>query len=437
MGLFTPIWMTNDISKERAAEEAVRKISDPKKLLKIAAAAPRYPVRRAALEGLKDQHPLVELIHGGDEKLQTLAATVIKDPALIRQIPDPNKLLLIAFNASEVAAREAALAAITDQNVLFDAAMNANYRFGERKAAAEHLTDPALLKRVALECDDMYTYNAALARITDEATLVEIALSPTKGGNISAMKRIKDPEALLTILEGAADPSVRREARRRLFYEYIFQSRSDKSLSLTEAQRDRYYDDLIASPEAKELHEANNLSEAVLRRAYRVGANDELRAQALQTLASQGYIPGDQLLDAWREARANSIAAGVTGRHWWQAQESIAVAVANHAPEQLPDFIRNTEFNAAFNCIYWLFKTKGGDDSEALNAARDSAAKAYLDCAMQASEDWLNGNSQAHCMERFVTFVPDDLLKRYGFEVGERYTNGTKYTYEGHVYFVE
>lgn len=418
-------------SKDIVCYNALDKIADEKTLLDIAASAPKPEVRAYAVRRIKNQQTLLAFLMGDDARLQEAAAKVFKDLTLMEQITDQRKLFLIAAKTSDEAVRDAAFAAITDQNVLFDAAMDARYKFSEREAAAAHLTDPALLKRIALECDEMYAYNAALSRITDDATLAEIALSP-KGGNMSAMKRINDTDALLTILENASDPSVRRQVRERLYFNYVG---TDKQ-PLTESQFNRYVDDLIASPEA-EMLPLDKLSEDTLRRAYREGANDVLRAKALAYLAVRGYIPADHLLDAWREARANSIAAGITGRHWRETQDSIAVAVANHAPEQLPDFIRNTDFNTAFECIFFLFKTKADDNSEGRAAARDSAAKAYLDCAMQESTDWLNGNSQEHCMNRFITFVPEDRLKEYGFEIGERYTNGTKYTYEGQVYYVE
>ena len=161
--------------------EAVRHISDPQKLREIAMTAPKRlicyaaldnindrqtlldivanaakpEVRDAAVRRIKDQQTLLAFLQGDDARLQEAAADVFKDVSLMEQITDQRRLFLIAAKASDDAVRDAAFSAITDQTVFFDAAMDARFKFSEREAAAAHLTDPALLKRVALECDEM------------------------------------------------------------------------------------------------------------------------------------------------------------------------------------------------------------------------------------------------------------------------------------------
>ena len=94
MGLFSPVWMTKKIAKDKEAVEAVRKITDNRKLMKIAIEAPRSPVAYEALSRIDDDEILFEFAKINDGlsnrhgaiSIKTLARKKIKSQELLKKL---------------------------------------------------------------------------------------------------------------------------------------------------------------------------------------------------------------------------------------------------------------------------------------------------------------------------------------------------------------
>ena len=94
MGLFSPVWMTRKITKDEKAIEAVKRITDNRKLMKIAIEAPRSPVAYAALNQIDDDQILFEFAKQKDGlfnkhgaiSVTTLARKKIKSQELLQKL---------------------------------------------------------------------------------------------------------------------------------------------------------------------------------------------------------------------------------------------------------------------------------------------------------------------------------------------------------------
>jgi len=215
MGLFKPIWKTDDYSKENKAVNKVSKMKNQKELIQIAKSAPLQKVRGAALNNLTEQADIAEALtcgitlkirneygewiknsrhtwHVEDaiQKLadQTLLAEVEKNAmnSDIRQMvkkrlvelkiaaADPSSLTDIAKSESDRYIREAAVNKLTNNAMLIDVAKNSQYD-DTRIKAIEKMNDPSVLADIALSHMDISVRLAAVKKITDPSVLVEIA----------------------------------------------------------------------------------------------------------------------------------------------------------------------------------------------------------------------------------------------------------------------
>ena len=89
MGLFKPIWMTGDASKQKKALDAVNKIKDDATLKQIAIKAPLDGVKSAAISGIGDENVLAEIYFDGSVQNSSAALTLLselRDPAVIERI---------------------------------------------------------------------------------------------------------------------------------------------------------------------------------------------------------------------------------------------------------------------------------------------------------------------------------------------------------------
>ena len=114
MGLFTPDWNSKSYMK---ASRAVDKITDEKKLQKIAFMAIDQGIRKLAAKKITDQNVLIAIAKKTDE-------TESVREAAVKRITDQNALIEIAKTDEDV--REAAIERITDQNALIEIMMLPN-----------------------------------------------------------------------------------------------------------------------------------------------------------------------------------------------------------------------------------------------------------------------------------------------------------------------
>jgi hypothetical protein len=163
MGLFRPAWKSKN---EYKAEKAVKKITNQKKLARIAIEAGSWTVRKVAVKKLTDQTVLAEVaIIDSDSGVRRAAVENLTDQTLLAEI---------AIKDSNDYVRRAAVWNLTDQTVLAKVA-RLDRNSTVRLAAVEKLTDQKLLVKIAIEDKDDYVSKAAVEKLPDQKVLKDIA----------------------------------------------------------------------------------------------------------------------------------------------------------------------------------------------------------------------------------------------------------------------
>ena len=134
MGLFTPAWKSEDVTK---AYDAIKRIDDPEKLKKIAMKAP----------------------HG------VYAAEKITDETLLTQI---------IWKGKEFGAAQTALRNMNNEAILTEIALNHSY-YSIRRDAVEKIDNDAVLAKIALQDESEYVRREAAEKIIDQDILKKIA----------------------------------------------------------------------------------------------------------------------------------------------------------------------------------------------------------------------------------------------------------------------
>jgi hypothetical protein len=113
MGLFTPAWKSKN--KEKALR-AIEKMTDQKKLAKVAKTAESWEVRKRAVWKITDQSMLVDVAkNDGDSRVRKAA---------VEELTDQSALADIAKNDKDSDVRKAAVEKLTDKSALADVAKN-------------------------------------------------------------------------------------------------------------------------------------------------------------------------------------------------------------------------------------------------------------------------------------------------------------------------
>ena len=152
MGLFDPVWKTENKKKIGKAIAYVGKVDDAAKLVDIARHAFFNEVKQAAIDRISDQSALAYIVANG----------VVYDyetKAALMRITDPGLLDQLAFTASEVSVRWAVLSRLAGMIPGFDHARYGDLiEGGVRAATAEML----------VLCDDLALLEAAYSRHAHE-----------------------------------------------------------------------------------------------------------------------------------------------------------------------------------------------------------------------------------------------------------------------------
>jgi tetratricopeptide (TPR) repeat protein len=176
---FRPKWRHSNPSIRIAA---VKALTSPATLARVAKADADASIRRVAVEMLSDQGVLGEVAKAdADEQVRALA-----------------------------------LSRVTEAAVLADIVQNG--RPGEaRMAALARLTEPALLGEVAKKNDDVELRKSATLRVTDTALLADIATKdPAVSVRQVAIPRVTDATVLAEVVKKETDPSIREFAISRV-----------------------------------------------------------------------------------------------------------------------------------------------------------------------------------------------------------------------------
>lgn len=192
MGLFKPIWMTENSKKRDKAVATVQKLSDASQLEDAAINAPLGAVAQAACERITDQPSLAEVaIHAGWSQVARHAASRIDDPAL---------LVKVALGAGRMVESGAiAVERIDDQGALAQIARTAPNAY-TRIAAMEKLEDLDIVAEIAYRDPDHNVSIKALDRIADPRVIEDIARTVQDHYvRIAALEKIDSPELIRDI----------------------------------------------------------------------------------------------------------------------------------------------------------------------------------------------------------------------------------------------
>lgn len=214
MGIFTPLYMKEDLTAEQAqkAIEAVRSMSDPAKLSAIATDAKDASVRLAAIEGLTDADLLGKIAlesPSGQERICAVKNPRLNDQVLLAQVAIQDE----RGNVGRICVKDK----ISDPALLGKIALEA--RSGSvRQLAVRHayFNDAALLEKIAMEDTDAAVRTAAventalsspdaLERIAS-ASREDGALEPRWTAALKLSRRDPDRAArlLLELIQGDA-----------------------------------------------------------------------------------------------------------------------------------------------------------------------------------------------------------------------------------------
>jgi hypothetical protein len=219
MGLFTPAWKSKNTDK---AVKAVAKITDQKKLERIALEAPDGHARHAAVKEITDQSALADVAKNSESGLVRVAAVEkirTAEITAVEKITDQSALTEFAKNSEFGSVREAAVKKLFAKLDLADVAKKAKYGY-IRQVAVEKITDQYLLADILnnMTTEDYY-FNEGLSiikKITDKNVLSTIHLSSTIEKMIAGLIRTmgNDPDGYTSSI--AKDRLKRREAAESL-----------------------------------------------------------------------------------------------------------------------------------------------------------------------------------------------------------------------------
>ena len=195
MGLFTPAWASNDFDK---ALEAVYKLTDEAKLVRVVNEAPHTAIRLVALRELTNKGTLMGIVNtNSDDTVRLAAAIKVNDPVLMK----PVFANIASYCYNEKTALEA-LDLLEDQNLLADVALREYQLKDVRVAAIKRLTDAQMIVKVIKELNDTYLIGLVLEKVQDEALLLEV-FSNSEINRLSIIELIEDQAMLISIARNA------------------------------------------------------------------------------------------------------------------------------------------------------------------------------------------------------------------------------------------
>ena len=369
MGLFEPLWKTENPEKLGEAVASVRNVTDPKKLREIAVGAPFSEVQCAAVMNLTDEHILREIV-----KTET-----------------------VSFQA-----RKEAVARISDERILAEIAVMRSCYPADGEAIAR-LTDPELLKRVAMS-EQGWEQSKAVYRINDQDTLVEIALHAEKGeARKTATRCITSLDALLDLMENSEERFVRNEAFR------CFDEKLDSGAEFTPSRQKRYLDMILNVIHMDDPVSLAHFSDRKdLERVYLHAKREDLRAEAFSRLTAGKLNSRPGLREVWRLAGRNYIRTSAQSSNPWKTTlQNITTRILNsHDPGLLVECIEEAgsgpDLAAAF--LKELFGDRFRDEA-GIDMIRDEGVAAYL-TNLETYAAANRAHDMQYCLMRLAEAVP-------------------------------
>lgn len=218
MGLFKPVWMSNN---EKKALKAIEMENNQTTLFEIAMTASLDSVRQAARHKLSEQSFLVKIaltMYESDMQPDVSVISKLTDQAIIAQIvkkADIHRMTYKHWEHESYATRF--VSGLNDPELLTDVAINADDTVISEKAV-DKLTDPQLLLSVAV-CDNYYVSIAAIKKVVNNDSVDELLLLrlAKEAKSREAVEKIENRDVLLDIAQDTnCHENVRRIACERV-----------------------------------------------------------------------------------------------------------------------------------------------------------------------------------------------------------------------------
>ena len=200
-------------------------VTDQALLADLALNDPDYKARRAAASRLEDQDLLMRIIRDETEydRVRAAAAGQITDQAVLRELADTYYHKLAPYDIGEEALKH-----IEDQAYLKETAEDAGLMHCLRKAAAEHVTDQEILFDWAMNADNDTLHDIGLAGIAFRGLTVPeyvakaaVARADTDDLSERAVERLHDDRWLLWVI---LELGKREDARTRYWVRDIIRA---------------------------------------------------------------------------------------------------------------------------------------------------------------------------------------------------------------------
>ncbi len=177
MGLFTPFWKKEvNFSQKASVLKKINSITDQKLLARIAEEAPSAAVRLKAVEKLEIQEAISRIIRNEkNEDIKLKAIRKSKDVGLLKEIAFGKQTDKISGYAWDALLTIGAL----DQSLINQTAQDRSKPYGVRWAAAEKVTDQAILAKLAFDPEPVICHSA-INRLTDADVLNQIVATEGK-----------------------------------------------------------------------------------------------------------------------------------------------------------------------------------------------------------------------------------------------------------------
>ncbi len=369
MGLFAPAWMKT--KNEKAALQAIEKITDEAKLISAAVSAPLLRVRVAAIRKIHNQPFLYSLLEalgkteGLDDMVQP-AMDNLKDTKLLTQL----------------------------------ACRQNNYY----KIIIGRIRDMNILRTVVFQGEDVFAKCEA----------------------VRCMNR--DPEELLQVMEKSPISVCRETAQRILNDNYMGSYNGVGREELKPGQFKRYINALINDPEkvdygfSEQFRLPQKTDDETLWRVYRECPGLRCRIGAVSQLIPRldtGKLMelGGEIDEYIRKAEKE---APREAKDWRGVKDKIGETLARKnsgSPEQLLQNIRNTGLGIqpAISGVRQLFSSKL-DDMEGIGEIRDQAVRFILNNI--TSYDGVADKTDPYLFNLAIS-LPEETTARYGFSVSE------------------
>jgi hypothetical protein len=172
---------------EQVRLQALQKVADPQKIIRVACQDASPTVRLEAVRKLTDPNHLAEVVKAGEGLEARVQA--------VGRIQDQKLLAQILLERKNNAIMEAAFENLTDPEILKVIAEDGRYNIATRRIAIENFADQSFLEDVAKNVTTPGVKEAALKRLSEEGA------APVESTPEAPEAEAPDPEHIDAILE--------------------------------------------------------------------------------------------------------------------------------------------------------------------------------------------------------------------------------------------